>query len=380
MSTHISATGTGTGTGTGTSGTGTGTGSSGTSSNGALRGQPPTIFTGDRTKSAEFLREFRRWRLINRTNEAISIPFQRVLTALTYIKGPITSNWADEQDRALETKTTTGGKRETDESLWTDFEAAFKTMWTDSHKSTNAYDQLLKLDMKDLDIDTYIATFERLAADAEWEADAKGTIARFRDGLRPAVHRSIINHYSPLPADMAAWKIAARSEIGRMKEIFRSFGSFGGTQNKNQPQKGRQPYQTTRNNQPQPKNDGVVPMDVDATSTIPFKKLTPEERKQYMAEGRCFRCRQQGHMARECPKNTQPTRGSGTTRAVTTASNTPTTSGSTPTSTVNTTTTSTQKTIEEHFMEMMRKASDSQKADLFDKYALGSSGFQDANL
>jgi len=37
--------------------------------------------------------------------------------------------------------------------------------------------------MKDLDIDTYITTFERLAADAEWEADAKGTIARFRDGL-----------------------------------------------------------------------------------------------------------------------------------------------------------------------------------------------------
>ncbi len=32
--------------------------------------------------------------------------------------------------------------------------------WTDTHQSTNAYDQLLKLEMKDLDIDTYIATFE----------------------------------------------------------------------------------------------------------------------------------------------------------------------------------------------------------------------------
>jgi hypothetical protein len=32
----------------------------------------------------------------------------------------------------------------------------------------------MKLQMKDLDIDTYNATFERLAAAAEWEPDAKG--------------------------------------------------------------------------------------------------------------------------------------------------------------------------------------------------------------
>ncbi len=86
-------------------------------SNGALHGQPPTTFMGDQSKSAEFLREFRHWRLINKNNEAISIPFQRVLTALTYIKGPLVSNWADGQDKALETSTTTGGIAETDEVL-----------------------------------------------------------------------------------------------------------------------------------------------------------------------------------------------------------------------------------------------------------------------
>ncbi len=47
-------------------------------------------------------------------------------------------------------------------------------------------------------------------------------------------------------------------------------------------------------------------MDVDATSTSrtpapPLKKLTDEERKKLSAKGRCFRCRQQGHMARLCP-------------------------------------------------------------------------------
>jgi hypothetical protein len=43
-------------------------------------------------------------------------------------------------------------------------------------------------------------------------------------------------------------------------------------------------------------------MDVDAT-TIPFQKLTDADREKYQKEGRCFRCREKGHMARNCPKN-----------------------------------------------------------------------------
>ena len=46
-------------------------------------------------------------------------------------------------------------------------------------------------------------------------------------------------------------------------------------------------------------------MDVDSTTTQ-FKKLTPEEHAQLAKEGRCFRCHLQGHMARDCPKNTSP--------------------------------------------------------------------------
>ena len=45
-------------------------------------------------------------------------------------------------------------------------------------------------------------------------------------------------------------------------------------------------------------------MEVDsAMGQTNFKKLTPEERAQLAKEGRCFRCRLQDHMARDCPKN-----------------------------------------------------------------------------
>ncbi len=75
-------------------------------------------------------------------------------------------------------------------------------------------------------------------------------------------------------------------------------------------------------------------MDVDATSTSrtsapPLKKLTDEERKKLSTKGRCFRCRQQGHMAKFCP--TRDTQGNATPRPNTvtrTTNTTPTTSES----------------------------------------------------
>jgi Zinc knuckle len=41
-------------------------------------------------------------------------------------------------------------------------------------------------------------------------------------------------------------------------------------------------------------------MDVDAITTR--NPLSEEEKKWLMAEGRCFFCKQQGHMSRNCPK------------------------------------------------------------------------------
>jgi hypothetical protein len=51
-------------------------------------------------------------------------------------------------------------------------------------------------------------------------------------------------------------------------------------------------------------------MDVDAISTR--NPLSEEEKRRLMAEGRCFFCKQQGHMSCHCPKkpnhpNTTPT-------------------------------------------------------------------------
>lgn len=45
--------------------------------------------------------------------------------------------------------------------------------------------------------------------------------------------------------------------------------------------------------------NGPVPLE---TANVKIEKLAPEERRRYMREGLCLRCRAKGHMAKDCPK------------------------------------------------------------------------------
>jgi hypothetical protein len=76
-------------------------------------------------------------------------------------------------------------------------------------------------------------------------------------------------------------------------------------------------------------------MEVDATgTTIPFRKLTNEEREKFRAEGHCFRCRNTGHMARNCPKNAGATSPKARESTTTTPATSPATTPTPPTMTI----------------------------------------------
>jgi hypothetical protein len=100
---------------------------------------------------------------------------------------------------------------------------------------------------------------------------------------------------------MAEWKEAACKEVGQIKEL-QSAGLIGPCQNQSCDQ---HVYQTGNQHLSHSlSNNQHVLMDVDSTNiTIPFQKLTDKEHAKYHAEGHCFRCCTQGHMARNCPKN-----------------------------------------------------------------------------
>jgi hypothetical protein len=256
---------------------------------GGLLGVSPPIFDGTRSKGSIFWNMLVCYKLLNRNNVAISNPFNRILTALSYMRGPLIDDWVDMQSKWLEKRTSSTVARylaDTDEALWNEFETAFLDAWKDSARVTTAEDQLNKLTMKGLDVDVYIATFTRLTTAAEFELDSKVLVGRFQSGLTERVHRHILNREN-IPKTLDEWKEAARKEIIRISEI----------DNVNFKNRRFIPHNTNiyQNNTP-------VPMDVD-TTTIPFQKLTDADREKYRKEGRCFRCCEKGHMACNCPKN-----------------------------------------------------------------------------
>jgi Retrotransposon gag protein/Zinc knuckle len=213
----------------------------------------------------------------------------------------------DEQLKELEQKVRTTPR--SDETLWTDFEAAFTTAFTNTAKKEDAYQKLKHLKMKDELVDDYITAFNSLAAKAGWELSNAGTIDAFHSRLRPGMLNAIMNWDVWLDT-MPQWQQAARDEMRKYlaKKAILSFrpqmGNQGSLGTRNQwqrhfGQRGQGGGSSSRD---------PNAMDVDAISTR--NPLSKEEKKQLMAEGQCFFCKQQGHMSRNCPK--KPSRSNAT--------------------------------------------------------------------
>ena len=158
--------------------------------NGALKGHPPEVFNGDQSKAKKFIKEFSLWKLCNLNNEALAIPFSRVAMALSYIKGPNVDDWVEGMTNEVYTMVhgdQTAGRVAThqpdDEDLWGYFANKFTDTFTDTAAYEQAYADLTKLEMKGLEADNYIATFERLIVQAGWDRTAYRSVEMFKKGI-----------------------------------------------------------------------------------------------------------------------------------------------------------------------------------------------------
>ena len=193
----------------------------------------------------------------------MKVPFDRVLTALTYIRGPLINDWVDQQEKKLAARTDTtklNHVQETDKVLWAEFETAFLAAWTDTSKKQNVFDQLMRLTMQGWDVDTYIATFDRLTLAAGWDSNSEGTIAKFREGLSKGVHSKALDR-DQIPQTIEEWKAAARTEVARAKEKYNA--GLTGNQRQNLPKQGTYTQNQSRA-QSNSSGSGIVPMEVDS--------------------------------------------------------------------------------------------------------------------
>ena len=263
-----------------------------------MKGQPPTIFDGKRTKTDQFMTEFQLWWMINSRAEVMSNPFQRIALCLSFIRGEKVDKWVEEKinqlRRAVIGDPTQGippTHADTDERLWNAFGADFRAAFQDTAAEENAYAALKSLNMKDDQIDEYIAHFEVLLAKAGWQRHEKGSIDIFFNGLTKTVQRKILSLYAILPVTLDEWQAAARQVVQRYRLMDVKVGPYKPRETQRTFWRaGRNPKgQFKKSHDPDAMIVDTTEIDVSATDT----KKPPVI---------CYFCNNTGHIKSNCRK------------------------------------------------------------------------------
>ncbi len=260
---------------------------------GSLKGSPPAKFDGDRKMAKKFLNDFKTYKFLNRKNETMKVPANRVALALTFIKGEHVQDWAHEMMKIMEDRleSTLNPMLETNEYHWDHFEDAFRDAYTDTSEREDADNRLQNLHMKDGNLDQYVAEFNRLSHLADRNDETRGLIPLFRQGLPYGLAQACMNRLK-WPETIHQWQAAAREENKRYA-IKKNLGLA------RSPKDGKDRKQQWKAALKGKQRDNSVPMEVDVAQT---RRPLTEHQEKLKKEGRCFHCEVQGHMARECPK------------------------------------------------------------------------------
>jgi hypothetical protein len=182
----------------------------------------------------------------------------------------------------------------------------------DTTRREQATLDLINIQMKGKDLDTYISTFHHLQERAGWEPDAQGNILMFQWGLKQPLATAIVEWTHLRPQTLQGWYQVARAHHAAYVENKATFTNpflWNDTCNRwEQALKGNKGKSWWWNENA---------MDVDVVNTMGASGsglqprwgqynwavfLTNEERKTLLKEWWCFNCCTQGHMSKQCPK------------------------------------------------------------------------------
>ena len=287
-------------------------------SNGALKGNPPPIFDGDRNKTTKFLLSWDLWQAVNRANDTMKKPYSRIITMLSYMDGTCIDAWKGEQLLKLQ-EAINDGTPETDEDLWTDFIERFKNAFVNQNRRSKAYQELCKLKQGD-SLDDFFTKFKQLAHKADVPLDDKGTIETLKHAMTQGLTSAIINSPTFDPTTKTPWTFkeweeqarkshlkwkAAAKFTQRCQGLFQAF-KLAPKQNNNS---GRGSYGRNNNYRRRTTSQGGYHMDVDATVTSDInatagrgQQHSEAKKAELMRSNLCFYCEIKGNQDKDCRK------------------------------------------------------------------------------
>src|SRR5882672_8786785 len=238
--------------------------------------------------------------------------FRKCTLFLTYIIGPDVDDWVfAHTDKASQNRT--------DPQLWRALRTAFKEAFTDTGEKVTSLSKLENHKMIGGDVDKYITGFNQLLPLARFSANDAGVINMFQQGLQGNLLRQCIMHKSKDLVTLKDWQDEARTKQLTYWDAQQATGTLPTMKQRFYQKLGIQPRHLTNT----PKQDPNV-MDINAQKTqteIDAIRLGSDGRPQFSERqkealkilGRCFRCGEDKHLSRDCPKFPPPARTSGAT-------------------------------------------------------------------
>src|SRR5260221_10138074 len=156
-----------------------------------MMGQPPPIFSGDRTKADHFVDQVQGYLRLNRDITGFNSPMKKMAFMLSHIQGEETNAWTREMGNLLDHLDPV---IDNVPILWDQFLLEFHTQYQDTQCENRTHTQIKTHWMKFPNIDQYISSFEELARTAGYTQGDKATIHYFVKGLTPSI---MIDVYKP---------------------------------------------------------------------------------------------------------------------------------------------------------------------------------------